>query len=229
MHRLTYSHRQALNGPAFPARSDIFEDEVERHKLICPAYCMLAAQRAAPYFREDVSAGPPLCASDDPYAGVRALPASAPLAARRVELARQLGPAGLRALVSRISALARTLPPPVTHVLNQEEAVRPPAVAGSVPPYSAKHAAQQASIVGNLGRVRLLERAARDAFVELGAGRGYLGAALSRHCPDLKTLVLVDCRGFKLKADRWAGGGKGLLLRFEETQDGGAAKGGMMI
>lgn len=202
MHCLTYSHRQALNSPAFPARSDIFEDEVERHKLICPAYCMLAAQRAAPYYKEDVSAGPVLDASEDPYAGVPALPTSAPLAARRVELARQLGPAGLRALVSRISALAGTLPPPARHVLNQAQAVRPPAVAGSVPPYSAKHAAQQASIVGNLGRVRLLERAPCDAFIELGAGRGYLGAALSRHCPDLKTLVLVDCRGFKLKADR---------------------------
>lgn len=69
-------------------------------------------------------------------------------------------------------------------------------------PFSLKHAQQQASIVGNMERVGMLHSASQKAFVEFGAGRGYLSCALADCAPNLEKLVLVDIRGFKLKADR---------------------------
>lgn len=127
----------------------------------------------------------------------------ASLASRRVALAGTLDHAKWKDLIERISAAMAKLADPCLSVLNQEEAERPKNALSVVAPFSSKHAMQQASIVGHLDRYGLLRSPTEDVFIELGAGRGYLGAALSRHCPDIRTLVLVDCRGFKLKADRF--------------------------
>ena len=55
------------------------------------------------------------------------------------------------------------------------------------------------------GQAGLLAGAEGSVYVEFGAGKGYLSAMLADCCPGVRRLALVDRRGFKLKADRWAG------------------------
>jgi tRNA:m4X modification enzyme len=77
-------------------------------------------------------------------------------------------------------------------------------------PFSLKHATQQASLVGNLQGAGLLGAAGGGAagtttFVEFGAGKGYLSSMLADCCGGgLGGVVLMDRRGFKGKADRYA-------------------------
>jgi tRNA:m4X modification enzyme len=69
-------------------------------------------------------------------------------------------------------------------------------------PYNSKHARQQASLVGNMAAAGLLEGAPRTAYVELGAGKGWLSAWLAG-ASGARHLLLVDrARGLSAKADR---------------------------
>lgn len=62
-----------------------------------------------------------------------------------------------------------------------------------------RHIEQQASILGHLARVQLLD--ASSVFVELGAGRGMLSLALAQSLRD-SVYVLVDRAHTRGKADR---------------------------
>lgn len=77
-------------------------------------------------------------------------------------------------------------------------------------PVQEKHAAQQASILGNLEKFGLLHQSPAATttdpdgcccFVEFGAGRGYLSHMLC-DCYGARTLVMVERRSYKFKADR---------------------------
>lgn len=57
--------------------------------------------------------------------------------------------------------------------------------------------------MGHMRRRGLLDGAAETAFLEFGAGAGYLSLMLVACC-DARTLVLVDSGTFRLKADRCA-------------------------
>ncbi|KAE8981404.1 hypothetical protein PR003_g24562 [Phytophthora rubi] len=71
-----------------------------------------------------------------------------------------------------------------------------------------RHIEQQASIIGHMEQVKLLQDAGA-AFVELGAGRGMLSLALAQMFPD-SLYVLIDRAHTRGKADRFIGGdGKG--------------------
>ncbi|GLD94481.1 hypothetical protein PINS_up003092 [Pythium insidiosum] len=61
-----------------------------------------------------------------------------------------------------------------------------------------RHIEQQASILGHMERVNLLDPQA--AFLELGAGRGMLSLALAQALPD-SLFVLIDRAGNRAKAD----------------------------
>lgn len=80
-------------------------------------------------------------------------------------------------------------------------------------PLEEKHVRQQASILGNMALHGLLgERAAPGegeggrrqsrAFVELGAGRGYLTQLLC-DCFGAREAVLVERRSYKFKVSTW--------------------------
>jgi Methyltransferase TRM13 len=73
----------------------------------------------------------------------------------------------------------------------------------------------QASIVGHMRRRGLLDGAARTAYLEFGAGAGYLSNMLAACC-DARSLVLIDSGSFRLKADRCGGTAEGCAqqLRF---------------
>lgn len=62
-------------------------------------------------------------------------------------------------------------------------------------------AGTQASIVGHMRRRGLLEDAADCAYLEFGAGAGYLTSMLV-DCCEARDLVLIDSGSFRLKADR---------------------------
>lgn len=66
-----------------------------------------------------------------------------------------------------------------------------------------RHIEQQASIIGHMDRVKLLENS-NAAFVELGAGRGMLSLALAQLYPD-SLYVLIDRAHTRGKADRFIG------------------------
>ena len=59
----------------------------------------------------------------------------------------------------------------------------------------------QASIVGHMRRGGLLDGAAGTAYLEFGAGAGYLSNMLVACC-EARSLVLIDSGSFRLKADR---------------------------
>lgn len=60
-------------------------------------------------------------------------------------------------------------------------------------PFSEKHARQQASIIGNMQAAGLLQGAQHSVYLELGAGKGYLGGLLAEVARP-KHLVLMDYR-----------------------------------
>ncbi|RLN48136.1 hypothetical protein BBJ28_00001781 [Nothophytophthora sp. Chile5] len=66
-----------------------------------------------------------------------------------------------------------------------------------------RHIDQQASIIGHMEQVKLLQDPGA-AFVELGAGRGMLSLALAQTFPD-SLFVLVDRAHTRGKADRFIG------------------------
>jgi tRNA:m4X modification enzyme len=66
-----------------------------------------------------------------------------------------------------------------------------------------RHIEQQASIIGHMEQVKLLQDA-NAAFVELGAGRGMLSLALAQTFPD-SLYVLIDRAHTRGKADRFIG------------------------
>jgi Methyltransferase TRM13 len=79
-----------------------------------------------------------------------------------------------------------------------------PARTARSPPCGAErwlHVPMQASIVGHMRRRGLLDGAAGTAYLEFGAGAGYLSNMLVACC-DARTLVLIDSGSFRLKADR---------------------------
>ncbi|EEY68402.1 tRNA guanosine-2'-O-methyltransferase, putative [Phytophthora infestans T30-4] len=67
-----------------------------------------------------------------------------------------------------------------------------------------RHIEQQASIIGHMEKVNLLENP-NAVFVELGAGRGMLSLALAQMYPD-SLYVLIDRAHTRGKADRFIGG-----------------------
>eukprot|EP00897_Mesotaenium_endlicherianum_P006426 jgi/Mesen1/5811/ME000293S04961 len=72
-------------------------------------------------------------------------------------------------------------------------------------PFDERHALQQASILGNLQGAGLLRPGGNEhAFVEFGAGRGYLSHMLC-DCYGAERLVMVDRRSYKFKVagGRW--------------------------
>ncbi|GFR49794.1 hypothetical protein Agub_g11732 [Astrephomene gubernaculifera] len=130
-------------------------------------------------------------------------------AAQRAALARSLGEPAFLQLLERIeSAYAAVCGgrPPAPCVLRPPECEEMLAAPSDHRPFDLKHGLQQASIAGNMQRVGLLGKGPQGgsgvAVVELGAGKGYLGATLAASC-GVGRLVATDIKaGLKLKADR---------------------------
>ncbi|EFJ48142.1 hypothetical protein VOLCADRAFT_117653 [Volvox carteri f. nagariensis] len=178
----------------------------------CTALALAIHDRAQPHFLEDVNAGsdidpdlpPPLPPPPPPpplasttaaaAAGVTAAAVAAAArgrAAQRSALARSLGEEAFMSLLAR--------PPlPPTGVGMGVRVMRPSECEGmlSAPsqyrPFDLKHGLQQASIIGACG-------GAGVAVVEMGAGKGYLGATLAECC-GVRRLVVTDVKSaFKHK------------------------------
>ena len=82
------------------------ESDLERHRLKCPAYLMLLADRAQPWFAEGINAGPD-CGTVLPAAPpelAAALGGSDSGRARRAAFAASLGEQAFMQLVQRVQA-----------------------------------------------------------------------------------------------------------------------------
>jgi tRNA:m4X modification enzyme len=129
-------------------------------------------------------------------------------ACRRLAYATNLGPEALNNLVSRLDAVSKQiekLSPDIFSIL-REDAVEKLALRASTGgphvPFSQKHGAQHASLVGNMDEFGLLKHPKDTMFIEFGAGKGYLTNALVEMVPEADTLIMMDNQKFKLIADR---------------------------
>ncbi|KAG2488324.1 hypothetical protein HYH03_013174 [Edaphochlamys debaryana] len=130
-------------------------------------------------------------------------------AGQRAALARRLGEAAFMRLVAKLEAAYDEVcggGPPPARVLRPPECEAMLGDVSNLRPFDLKHGLQQASIVGNMQRVGLLEPGPqggrRVAVVELGAGKGYLGGTLVE-AAGVERLVATDIvAGLRLKADR---------------------------
>ncbi|KAG2451847.1 hypothetical protein HYH02_003623 [Chlamydomonas schloesseri] len=135
-------------------------------------------------------------------------------AAQRAALARRLGEASFLALIDKagggqveaafVAACGGVGPAAV--VLRPAECEEMLSAPTDQRPFDLKHGLQQASILGNMQRVGLIEPGPQGgagvAVVELGAGKGYLGGTLAG-CAGVRRLVASDIvAGLRLKADR---------------------------
>ncbi|GBF89040.1 tRNA:m(4)X modification enzyme-like [Raphidocelis subcapitata] len=215
--------------PADPSHT-VAAARLQHHLRTCTAVKLAAARQAQPYCRPDANAGsdgdePPPGEGDGAtaaeawpsegvraaYAAVAADPFARGVARRRLQLAVALGRAGFVALLRKVDAAhaaltaAHPCTPSVLGGADAEDDGELLAFTKSVDPmnpYNAKHARQQASLVANMRVAGLLEGAPRCAYVELGAGKGWLSAWLAG-ASGARHLVLVDrMRGMTGKADR---------------------------
>jgi tRNA:m4X modification enzyme len=184
----------------------IAASKLSRHLRTCTDALKVPSAASGDWFLPDVNAG----AGPD-----AALPAADPgfdprgrgdtPAARRVAHATSLGPEGLSDLIRRVQEAVVELRAGAAneHVTEAEPPRSSPVdrPQDHSIPFSSKHGRQQASILGHMRRRGLVEDSADATFIELGAGKGYLALALAEAVP-LGVLVLVDCRSFRLKADR---------------------------
>lgn len=175
---------------------DVLETDLDAHLATCPTRLRLEKLQSQPFWRPGCNAGPSEAAVQLP--GQKA---AAPLSVQRAAYARNLGLPVMLDLTRRVvEAHEQACPQP-----GEPQELVPPGAPTEQQnkelPFSVKHARQQASIVGHMLRRGLLDGAAETAYLEFGAGAGYLSLMLAACC-DARTLVLVDSGTFRLKADR---------------------------
>ncbi|KAK9845821.1 hypothetical protein WJX81_003282 [Elliptochloris bilobata] len=205
--------RKRIPCPLDPQHT-VVESELALHIKRCPAHRKQEEAEAKAYYRkacntgsgpevqlDEAAPGGPDAQGPDPKAGKSA--------AARLAHACGMGQARFLELAARVVAACEQVcgadEDPVEELLEELEALPGEGVASersaSNRPFSAKHARQQASIVGHLRRLGLLEEAQERAYVEFGAGKGYLGLAVREAAPGA-ALVLIDRGTFTLPADR---------------------------
>eukprot|EP00803_Ostreobium_quekettii_P008942 evm.model.scf_153.7 EVM.evm.TU.scf_153.7 scf_153:76933-82022(-) len=177
------------------SRHTIFESELDAHVRKCPGRIQKEVAQARPFYNENIHAG----SEDEPE-----LPtvAQGGMSQRRRASAKMLGQATLLVLIKKIEVAYCTwcsgqIPESILLPNNCEPFLKE----DHVRPFSLKHAAQQASIIGNMDRLGMLQNAESSVAVEFGAGRGYLSSMLSDVTP-IKQFCLIDCGSVRFKADR---------------------------
>ena len=202
--------------------------EMKKHVAKCPAYLRVAGAESMPYFARDANLG-----SDDENVGAEPsssslreneavrLPCGEELRALVAKVRRACSDAGIDANMPT--------PEPMSDAMCDAAVARLAAAAARasgggggvggratrIAPFNPRHARQQASIVSHMaaaGLVRVRSPDASDdtspspAYVELGAGRGYLSHFLmDAYGPN--DLVLVERRAYRFKAERNIRGG----------------------
>jgi hypothetical protein len=100
------------------------------------------------------------------------------------------------ALIAKVEQIYASLPP-IPDVFLTREDKNPLTLASSF--QRVRHGLQAASMLAHLRRKDLL---GDFNFVEMGAGRGLLGAYVIREAPRQANMVLVERSGVRRKADR---------------------------
>lgn len=153
--------------------STVLASELEKHKLRCPNYLLMLADREQPFYQRDANAGPAHCAAvlpDAPPEMADSKGRTDSASARRPAFAAMLGEQRFRELLQRVEAAHAVLCPPA-----RLSVMVPPDVAAG----GDRMAQQQASIVANMQEAGLLSNAEERTYVEMGAGKGYLSYSLA--------------------------------------------------
>eukprot|EP00878_Enallax_costatus_P030758 GHUV01033544.1.p1 GENE.GHUV01033544.1~~GHUV01033544.1.p1 ORF type:complete len:214 (+),score=75.18 GHUV01033544.1:1014-1655(+) len=195
--------------------------------MMCACACC-TVQQAQPYFFENLNAGADLNrqqpgthpasaaitvqpATQDPAAAA-AIAADAcasflkGTAEQRTAAAIALGPEWFHQLVRKVDAAhaALTAAYPLNRQLlggcegNLQDLFNFSRQLDPLMPFDKKHAAQHASIVGNMEAAGLLSDPQDSIFVELGAGKGFLSAWVHQMC-GARELILLDRQGNFIK------------------------------
>lgn len=183
---------------------------LNKHIIVCPERLHQENLKGNPYYVLNINSGP---SEDQPIlspvpqdlisvCGESTLPR-----ARRHAAAMMLGESGLRTLIEKVDAALSQL-----NVLISDSFLEAPIPATPPPPHpdptfvkhtSEKHGSQQASILGNMSAIGLLPQDSSDiVYIEFGAGRGYLTAALVECYPCAQEYIMVDLINPRNAADR---------------------------
>ena len=203
--------------------------EMKKHVGKCPAYLRVADAESMPYFARDANLG-----SDDENVGAEPSSSSLPeneavrlprgeeLRALVAKVRRACSDAGIDANTPTLEPMSDARCDAAVARL-AAAAARASGGGGGVggratriAPFNPRHARQQASIVSHMAAAGLVRVRSPDvphddasrspAYVELGAGRGYLSHFLmDAYGPN--DLVLVERRAYRFKAERNIRGG----------------------
>ncbi|ACO65515.1 predicted protein [Micromonas commoda] len=203
--------------------------EMKKHVGKCPAYLRVADAESMPYFARDANLG-----SDDENVGAEPSSSSLPeneavrlprgeeLRALVAKVRRACSDAGIDANTPTLEPMSDARCDAAVARL-AAAAARASGGGGGVggratriAPFNPRHARQQASIVSHMAAAGLVRVRSSDvphddasrspAYVELGAGRGYLSHFLmDAYGPN--DLVLVERRAYRFKAERNIRGG----------------------
>ncbi|KAL0025254.1 hypothetical protein WJX77_010713 [Trebouxia sp. C0004] len=191
--------RKRIPCPWDPSHT-VYEAELRQHAFKCPSHLFQLKNQAQPYCQPDVNAGQQedalhLLASNNQSHAEQG-------AASSQQYVQALGQDKFLAFIHRIvnahqqacseQERLHPLTPPECEAYLKPDNERP---------FSLKHAQQQASIVGHMKQSGLLQNAERHAYIEFGAGKGYLSSMLADSSA-ARHFVLLDMRSFRMKADR---------------------------
>jgi tRNA:m4X modification enzyme len=180
--------------------------QLAKHVLVCNGQKALDAQAREAWFAPGVNAGPgPDAVLPPPPPDLAdASGRCGTAAAARLALALRLGRTRFLELTARVerAADARAAAPAAVDAARAPGGGGGAAAAGRA--FQPRHEAQHASLLGHAARAGLLARPEETVFLELGAGKGYLSAALVEALAPAAPagVAAVDMRGFRLKADR---------------------------
>ena len=202
----------------FDPSHDILEDQVEKHKKVCPKLTRQKEQETRPYYRHNVNAG-----------GHGEIGTTGRTAAGTSEWAQHIAVKVLE-VYQRLFNSAGAMAAQTTLGITGDEIqnaislndLSKPELEGGLPEAiehfriksgGARHLHQQASLIGHLRRIGVLLPCPNESstlmpeveFLEMGAGRGMLGllaAGVAAACGAPKVrLVLVERAGARSKAD----------------------------
>lgn len=197
--------RKRVRCPWDPSHT-VFESDLAQHEFKCPSHLFRISSQAQAFCVKDVNTG----SSDSlqvtahqllPNDSTHEQPTASPAQLRHRYL-QALHTDEFLHLVHRITATHAQIcsdEQPVQYL--ELEACQAHLQPDNHRPFSLKHAQQQASIVGHMQQIGLLQNAEGRVYIEFGAGRGYLSSMLA-DASDARNFVLLDVRGFRNKADR---------------------------
>lgn len=164
---------------------EIFKNHLEHHLLNCPRAMEMAALAKHAYYKKDANTGPTIVSPAE---------ASAPQPQHIEDIIRLIELA-YETYVGDIPT--QQMNPPEFDALHDRN------TSAGAEFRLARHTLQQASIVGHMKHRGMVTEGSTYTYVEMGAGRGKLGAALGKTYPDcVEQIIMVERANTRHLADK---------------------------